>query len=102
MSEKTFLVKMDDEYRCRCYAALDMECLNSEDGICCPSRGNLKKRPEWCPLIEHSIGECHIKYKELSNREEKDLESVATEAAKRIWPDELRSKVLLGLDEYDF
>ena len=81
---KTYLVKMDEEYRCRCYAAIDRECLASKDGIDCPARGSLKKRPEWCPIAEHSIGECHIQYKEESNRgeinantEEELLEQVA-------------------------
>lgn len=101
MTEKTFLITLDDVKVCpHCsYARCNVKLIRLGSPRC---NGELRDRPEYCPLVEHDIGMCHIKYKELSNGEEKDLESVATEAAKRIWPEELRSKVLLGLDEYDF
>lgn len=67
MSEKTFLIKMDDTKFC------DVREYGEVIGIfyCqkipyCSCKGNLNDRPEWCPLQEHSIGECHIKYKETS------------------------------------
>ena len=61
--KKQFIVEMDTDIGCdlshHCVAVcqhrahLDMAC-----------KADIDNRPTWCPLQEHSIGECHIKYKE--------------------------------------
>jgi hypothetical protein len=48
MTDKTYLLKMNDEHYCRVCAVLDSECQGNEFKHC---KGNLKDRPEWCPLV---------------------------------------------------
>jgi len=69
---KKFIVEMYEEYGCDyigvvgiydgCYYK-DMDKKRCE--------GKLEARPDWCPLVEHSIGECHIKYKEKQKKDNK-------------------------------
>lgn len=57
MTEKTFMVKMDDTE----YCANNIE--TQSRAFCCfnykTCKGNLDKRPEWCPLVavyESTVG----------------------------------------------
>lgn len=73
MSEKTFLIKMAEKRTCS--LTLDGAygykiCGHADASFGYTCQGNLKNRPVWCPLVEHDIGMCHIKYKEESNRGE--------------------------------
>lgn len=77
MTEKTFLVTMNMKERCKSIVE------TSSNDICWLMHnvgcgGELNNRPDWCPLVEHSIGECHTKYKEAQFK-------MAEEAAERGW-----------------
>lgn len=76
MTEKTFLITLDDIKVCpHCsYARCNAKFILFRSPRC---NGELRDRPEYCPLVEHSIGECHIQYKEEQLK-------MADEAAKRV------------------
>lgn len=67
MSEKTFLVKMDDATNCRhsrFMYGIGKGCTAFYDGAFHECPGDLNNRPDWCPLVEHDISVCSEKYKE--------------------------------------
>lgn len=70
---KTYQLKWETRKLCMCrHKAVNSEKMSCSEpfNVGRECEGNLNERPEWCPLIEHDIGMCHIKYKEESNRVE--------------------------------
>jgi len=66
MTEKTFLITMDE--------VCDLSFMNICQRYQKDCSGEICYRPSWCPLVEHSIGECHTQYKEAQFKmaEERD------------------------------
>lgn len=73
MTEKTFLVTMNDDSRCVAFlgTSLNTVCRLARRSGC---DGCLNDRPSWCPLVEHGIGDCHVKYLEQMGNLDKESE----------------------------
>lgn len=71
MVERSFLITLDDSEICDHLELECMEpyCLRKSEYFKC--NGDLKQRPELCPLVEHGIGDCHISYLEQMRSLEK-------------------------------